>query len=463
MRELLGSAKRKESLIGVLGQGKHLLAMPRSRYGNIHVRFAPGFSARSYIENYTALQRQSSVHRANFDPQSSASEKGILLKALAYHVLEEINRVSSVTPTALVGTVLLCTQGRGIGRRALISKVEWLRGEVVRSGGHMSRFYDFPGELTAEVVDSALGVLGNLVQTFTGLVEPVYCVAPGMSFELSYYRNLCVHVFIHQAIVTAVLHRAVQRQPNVRRVERTSIMSDVRFLSRLLKREFVFSGAATPNSSVRPQAVAGEQHWGQENSTALMRNFESALELLVSEGVIEFCDEGGAISLEQYCQAQEMGGYDHWNKHFTFLCSLVWPLIESYWLVLASLLYIFRHGLVIIGERQAVACMQTFAKTLVHTGHVQYDEAASAEPLKFALQTYGELGIVRWARRTGEQGEQIVALELEPEYRGNEGDKFGELTRLTNAVASYRRCWREQEGPEDFPDYVARMAFSSRL
>ena len=23
-----------------------------------------------------------------------------------------------------------------------------------------------------------------------------------------------------------------------------------------------------------------------------------------------------------------MGGYDHWNKHFTFLCSLVWPLIE---------------------------------------------------------------------------------------------------------------------------------------
>eukprot|EP00913_Durusdinium_trenchii_P014651 g13745.t1 len=49
-------------------------------------------NARSYIENYTALQRQSSVHRANFDPQSSASEKGILLKALAYHVLEEINR-----------------------------------------------------------------------------------------------------------------------------------------------------------------------------------------------------------------------------------------------------------------------------------------------------------------------------------------------------------------------------------
>jgi len=458
VRELLGSAKRKESLIGVLGQGKHLLAMPRSRYGNIHVRFAPGFSAKSYIVNYIALQRQPSL-RANFDPRSSAAEKGILLKALAYHVFEEINRVSSVTPTALVGTVLLCTLGRGIGRRSLINKVEWLRGEVVRSGGHMSRFYDFPGELTAEVVDSALDVLGNLVQTFTGLVEPVYCVAPGMSFELSYYRNLCVHVFIHQAIVTAVLHRAVQRQPNVRQLERTSVMQDVRFLSRLLKREFVFSGAATPNSRpLTPQSVAAEQ-WGSEASLALMRNFESALEILVSEGVVEVCQEGGSISLEQYCKAQEMGGYDHWNKHFTFLCSLVWPLIESYWLVLASLLYIFRHNLVIVGEGRAVAAMQSFAKTLVHTGHVQYDEAASAEPLKAALQTYGELGIVRWARRTGTQGEQMVALELEPEFKGTGEDRFGPLIRLANAVGSYRRCWREQEGPEDFPEYVARMAF----
>ncbi|CAE7583924.1 plsB [Symbiodinium pilosum] len=336
VRELSGSQKRKESLIGVLGQGKHLLAMRRSRYGNIHVRFAPGFSARSYIDNHMAVQRQAAPNRANFNPVSTMADKQVLLKALAYHVLEEINRVSSVTPTALVGTVLLCTLGRGIGRKALINKVDWLRREVVRSGGHMSRFYDFPGELTMEVVDSALTVLGNLVQTFTGLVEPVYCVAPGMHFELSYYRNMCVHVFIHQAIVTAVLHRVVQTQrPDAERVERADVMSDVRFLSRLLKREFVFSGAATPGG-LPPKQASGE-HWGQDIPVALMRNFESALELLVAEGVVDVCDtasKGGPISLEQYRRAQEMGGYENWNKHFTFLCSLVWPLIESYWLVL---------------------------------------------------------------------------------------------------------------------------------
>ena len=40
--------------------------------------------------------------------------------------------------------------------------------DLGRSWSLRSRFYDFPGELTAEVVDSALDVLGNLVQTFTG-------------------------------------------------------------------------------------------------------------------------------------------------------------------------------------------------------------------------------------------------------------------------------------------------------
>lgn len=42
--------------------------------------------------------------------------------------------------------------------------------DLGRSWSLRSRFYDFPGELTAEVVDSALDVLGNLVQTFTGAV-----------------------------------------------------------------------------------------------------------------------------------------------------------------------------------------------------------------------------------------------------------------------------------------------------
>ena len=54
-----------------------------------------------------------------------------------YHIENSLLKVElqkgSSSEAALffqVGTVLLCTQGRGIGRRALINKVEWLRGEA---------------------------------------------------------------------------------------------------------------------------------------------------------------------------------------------------------------------------------------------------------------------------------------------------------------------------------------------
>ena len=40
----------------------------------------------------------------------------------------------------------------------------------------------------------------------------------------------------------------------------------------------------------------------------------------------------GMRSVRRLCttRLQEMGGYENWNKHFTFLCSLVWPLIETW-------------------------------------------------------------------------------------------------------------------------------------
>eukprot|EP00931_Biecheleriopsis_adriatica_P103257 TRINITY_DN78116_c0_g1_i1.p1 TRINITY_DN78116_c0_g1~~TRINITY_DN78116_c0_g1_i1.p1 ORF type:complete len:751 (+),score=121.99 TRINITY_DN78116_c0_g1_i1:267-2255(+) len=457
--ELMGKKKRRESLLGLLGQGKHLLAMPRSRYGNIHVCFAPGFSIKSYVEQHLALQRCSSRARANFDP-GVPEDKAVLLKALAYHVLEEINRVSSVTPSALVGTVLLCSNGRGVGRAELVRKVDWLRKEVVRSGGHMSRFFDFPGELTGEVVDYALAALGSLVQTFTGLVEPVYSVFPGRHFELSYYRNMLVHVFIHQSIIAAVLHRFIQRQPDAR-VEQADVMQDVRFLSRLLKREFVFSVPRQPTEGrERRSSLSAAASWDDEDplTIALMRNFDSALHLMVSEGVLKVEEPGSkgmVICLGQLRQAQKEGGYQFWNPHFTFLCSLVWPTIDAYWIVLVALLFIFKEVIVFTNEAHVLSCMQDFAKTLVYLGYVHYHDAASQESLRMSLRNYAEMGVVHWM----EEGDQF-RLELAIESRGDD-DKLARLAHLAAEVGSYRRCWREQDSPEEYPEHVAHLAFKA--
>ncbi len=99
-RELLGAEKKPEDL-------KALLAAPRvlaRRYGRIHVTFAPAVRLRELMRS-----------RGLEDPASVTEEqKRALVRALAYRVMYDIARVSTVTPQALVATALLSYRGRGI-------------------------------------------------------------------------------------------------------------------------------------------------------------------------------------------------------------------------------------------------------------------------------------------------------------------------------------------------------------
>lgn len=477
--ELMGARKKKESLGDVIGQAQHLLATPKMRYGSIHVRFAPAFSVRGYIDRHTAMQRAS--YRPSFNPCKTSADLQVLLKAMAYHTLEEINRVSSVTPTALVGTAMLCTMSRGVGRADLINRVAWLREKIIRTGGHVSGFFDFPGELTGEVVDTALHVLGSLVIEKQGFLEPVYAIAPGKHFELSYYRNMCVHIFIHQAIIAVVLQHFVERTPDLREVKIEAVMKDVRFLSKLLKYEFVFSGAASEprggrrasmSEPAREQrspdllaaSVSAPEEWGDEfKNTALMKNFENALMQMVQDGIVEMdSQDPSVIRMHRMSQAKREGKDALWNRHFTFLCQLVWPVIESYWLVLVGLRFVFEHGTGILDEGVLLSRLQNFAKTLVELGHVHYDEAASQETLRLALQIFGEMHIVRRNAVSDDEGHSRMTIQLGEDYR-DRGEGLSRLSALLQDVGSFRCRWHEQEGGEDYPDYIARLAFKSKL
>ena len=56
---------------------QHAWLCEEALVGGVHA----GRALRGFIENYVSLQ-QAAGHRANFDPQKSATEKGVLLKAL---------------------------------------------------------------------------------------------------------------------------------------------------------------------------------------------------------------------------------------------------------------------------------------------------------------------------------------------------------------------------------------------
>lgn len=50
-----------------------------------------------------------------YSSETTSEERVVLLQSLGYQILGEINSVSVIMPTALVGTVLLTLRGRGVG------------------------------------------------------------------------------------------------------------------------------------------------------------------------------------------------------------------------------------------------------------------------------------------------------------------------------------------------------------
>ncbi len=64
------------------------------------------------------------------------------------------------------------------------------------------------GELnTGELVETAISVLGNLIGKQKNVLEPVY--TPKNRFELSYYRNQVIHLFVNEGMVACSVYARI--------------------------------------------------------------------------------------------------------------------------------------------------------------------------------------------------------------------------------------------------------------
>lgn len=102
INELLGEPKEKETLAGLLLNANNVIQL---QLGRIDVRFQKPFSLKGWLEEQTSK-------RAKAAPTIKRKEQAVLLRALGYQVLSDINRCSVVMPAGLVGAVLLTIRGR---------------------------------------------------------------------------------------------------------------------------------------------------------------------------------------------------------------------------------------------------------------------------------------------------------------------------------------------------------------
>ena len=307
--ELLGVPKKKENLADFLSGGSSVLSL---RLGRVDVRFHEPWSLRGFIDEQLArLSKAPPSPAAAVDWKDTGNQvvRQKLLRTLGYKVLADINAVSVVMPTALIGTVLLTLRGRGVGRAELIRRVEWLTARVRAKGGRVAHFGNAP---LPDVIERGLEVLGkDLVGVVEGLAEPTYYAVD--RFQLSFYRNMTIHLFISEALVAAALYTRVKRGggPAIQDIPYQELHDQVLFLSSLFRGEFIYSGEG------------------------LAVNLERTVLGLEADNVIFIeRDEEGNITKIGLSDAERAAG----RENYDFYCFLIWPFIEASWLAAVSLM-----------------------------------------------------------------------------------------------------------------------------
>ncbi|KAL5601396.1 uncharacterized protein BROUX77_005645 [Berkeleyomyces rouxiae] len=391
--ELLGQPKKQENLMDFVMGGSSVLSL---KYGRVDVRFHEPWSLRSFItDQLIKLQPPSSPLPGSFvldqTNPAHAAMRHKMLRTLGYKVLGDINEVSVVMPTALIGTVLLTLRGRGVGKKELERRVDWLTQRVRAKGGRVAHFGNAP---LSEIIARGLDVLGKeLVREVRGLPEPTYYAVD--RFQLSFYRNMTIHLFISEALVSVAMYTKVKQGggPSIQDISYDELREHVLFLSSLFRGEFIFPG------------------------DGLAANLENTLAGLERDGVIVLQrDAGSGVILKAGLSDRERKAG---RENFDFYCFLIWPFIESSWLAAVSIMGLTPPTDILEGspsdtkteaektaksdsEReiwinvtQAQNSAQLLGKTLYHQGDLSYFESVNKETLKNSYQRFTEEGIVQ--------------------------------------------------------------------
>ncbi len=212
LKELGGGTKEHETFRQLL-KTRHFL---KRKYGKIYIRFDQPISLKQYLARDTHGGEE--IHRR-----------------LALHVMQAINRISLVTPLAIVATAILSRHRRGF----------YLR-EVTESTATLLKFlerHQIPIATSLENIEKAvvetLALLTSLkVVKFMEDVEgeeTFYYVDEEKKPELEYYKNSIIHCFICHSFVAVSLLTGREEVKSG-----TDILNDYSFLKEIFKNEFIY-------------------------------------------------------------------------------------------------------------------------------------------------------------------------------------------------------------------------------
>ena len=212
LKELGGGKKKSENFKQIL-KARRLL---KKRYGKIYIQFGQPLSLKEYLKKSGDLGEETHRH-------------------LALSLIRSINKVTIVTPFALIASAILTKHRRGFHLNELTSTAEILL--------KFLGTYQIPTATTLKnlerTVEEALLLLVNrkvvnVLEDVDG-TETFYYVDEDKKRELEYYKNSIVHCFISHAFVAISLLTGTEETRS-----KKTVVNDYGFLQGLFKNEFVY-------------------------------------------------------------------------------------------------------------------------------------------------------------------------------------------------------------------------------
>lgn len=261
-RELGGGEKAREDAAGLLKSTEVL----RHRYGRINVQFGPGMTLPDLREELGQPR----------EGKLTPPKRRALVQRLGNRTMDEINRVTAVTPGALTALALLSDRRRSVAHEELIQRCRHLLQVLIDAGARVTERTATQGQLRedalAEVIEmfveadlleahdtDVLGT-GERRRHRTGS-GTLYRVPERKRLELDTTKNHVVHFFVERALVAiAVL------MPPAKPVPMQVVHDRVQHLSRLFKHEFRFR-ADLPFEAILEETLVAMEKAGEIRRT----------------------------------------------------------------------------------------------------------------------------------------------------------------------------------------------------
>ncbi len=361
LKELGGGSKETEKISSLLKS----INVVKRRYGRVYMNVGKPMLLKSYLAS-----QESPISEMTLD------DRRRLYRRLGYEVVNEINKVSVVTPSSLVAAGLLSYYRRGISHDDLMAILKEFYDYLEHRGvGFSSTF-----ENKERTINDTLGVfeasgfiskLGPEEEEDDEFAETIYSVDENKRLNLEYYKNNLLHSFVSLAFVSLSILSGVRT-----RVPMSDIVEDYSFFKALFVDEFIYDNNVDDGEEIR-KVLSYAQGRGMVFIDKKIEDLES----------VEVTGKGRA-----YLHA---------------FAGLIQNYIESYWIASRGCAYLKGKDRT---EKDLIRKINKLGVKMYKKGEISKAEALSQSNYKNALKFLAGDGVISISSE--EEGEGVKTLSI---------------------------------------------------